>query len=270
MDEINITNRERWNALARANLEYTIPFLDYTPEEARRRISRHGILGEVAGKQVLCLASGGGQDSVAFGLLGAQVTVLDLSDVQLERDRQAAEHHGLKISTYQGDMRDLSIFANDSFDIIWQVYSLNFVPSVAPVFREVWRVLRPGGIYFVQFANPFVHAVDDDAWDGSAYPLTHAYIDGEDLTKYFPDWDVKQPDGTKVKLPGPHEFRHTLGTVMNTLVSKGFIFLGLWEWIKNDPSPEPGSWAHFTQIAPPWFDSFWRKERMLCAVDESV
>ena len=111
MDEIGRTNRERWNALARANLEYTLPYLDYTPEDARNRIFRHGILKDVAGKKVLCLASGGGQDSVAFGLLGATVTVLDLSDVQLERDRQAAEHHGLSTATLQGDMRDLSAFA---------------------------------------------------------------------------------------------------------------------------------------------------------------
>ena len=213
-----------------------------------------------------CLAGGGGQGSVAFGLLGAQVTVLDLSDVQLERDRQAASHHNLNITTLQGDMRDLSVFSEDSFDIVWQVYSLNFVPSVEPVFRGVRRVLRPGGIYFVQFANPFVHAVDDEAWDGSAYPLKHPYIDGEDLTSYFPTWDVTQPDGTKVTLPGPYEFRHTLSTVLNTLVSNGFVMLGLWEWMRLDENPEPGSWAHFTQLAPPWFSSFWRLEK---SIDEN-
>lgn len=84
MDEINATNRARWNALANANIEWSRPYLDYTPADARAYVGRHGILSDVAGKRVLCLASGGGQDSVAFGLLGAKVTVLDLSDVQLE------------------------------------------------------------------------------------------------------------------------------------------------------------------------------------------
>ena len=259
MDEINRTNRERWNALARANVEWSRPWLEYTPEEARRQIGRHGILSDASGKRVLCLASGGGQDSVAFGLLGADVTVLDLSDVQLERDRQAAAHHGLKVTTHQGDMRDLSIFPTGCFDVVWQVYSLNFCPSVEPVFREVARVLKPGGIYFVQFANPFSHAVDDEAWDGQAYPLNRPYIDGEDLTRYYPHWDVTQPDGSSVRLPGPHEFRHALSTVMNTLVGNGFIFLGLWEWMRGDENPEPGTWPHFTQVAPPWFDTFWEK-----------
>jgi SAM-dependent methyltransferase len=260
MDEISSTNRQRWNALANANVEYTVPFLDYTPEQARQYVGRHGILEAVTGKRVLCLASGGGQDSAAFGLLGADVTVFDLSDVQLVRDRQAAAHHGFQIATHQGDMRDLSIFLDHSFDVVWQMYSLNFVPSVEPVFREVKRVLKPGGIYFLMFANPLVIAVDEDAWDGNAYPLKYPYIDGEDITRHFPDWDVTRPDGSQVKLTGPHEFRHRLSTVMNTMVKHGFVFLGLWEWIRPDVDPVPGSWAYFTQVAPPYLETFWRSQ----------
>jgi len=260
MDKINTENRERWNALANANVVWSQPRLEHTIEAARQQIGRHGILTDVREKRVLCLASGGGQDSVSFGLLGADVTVLDLSDVQLERDRQAAAHHGLQVTTCQGDMRDLSRFPAQVFDIIWQVYSLNFVPAVLPVFHGVARLLKPGGIYFVQFANPFVQSVDEKAWDGKAYPLKYPYIDEEDITRYFPSWDVPQPDGSQIALLSPHEFRHTLSTVMNTLTSCGFTFLGLWECMERTPNPEPGSWEHFTQVAPPWFDSFWRKE----------
>jgi SAM-dependent methyltransferase len=261
LDDINKNNRERWNALARANVEYSRPFLEFTREQAAQYVYRHGVLENVAGKRVLCLASGGGQDSVAFGLLGADVTVLDLSDVQLERDRQGAEHHGLTVTTIQGDMRDLTIFSTDAFEVVWQVFSINFVPSVEPVFREVARLLEPGGIYFLQFANPFVQSVDDEAWDGKAYPLKDLYRDGEDLSKQFPHWDVAQPDGSKARLASPHEFRHNLSTVLNALVQNGFILLGLWEWKKGDENAEPGSWAHFTQVAPPWFSTFWRLEK---------
>ena len=258
MDKISQINRERWNALAQANVEWSRPYLDFTPEQAAAYIGRYGVLKEVNGKRVLCLASGGGQDSVAFGLLGAEVTVIDLSDVQLERDRQAAAHHNLRTKTIQGDMRDLSVFPDSHFDIVWQVFSINFVPSVQPVFQGVRRVLKPGGIYFVQFANPFVQAVDNEAWDGQAYPLNGPYIDGEDLTERFPHWDVEQEDGSTIQLDSPHEFRHWLSTIINTLAGSGFTLLGLWEWMKDNANPEPGSWAHFTQIAPPWFSSFWR------------
>jgi SAM-dependent methyltransferase len=261
MDDIHKTNRERWNALARANVEYSKPFLDFTREQAAQYVYRYGVLKDVAGKQVLCLASGGGQDSVAFGLLGADVTVLDLSDVQLERDRQGAAHHKLSTKTIQGDMRDLSIFAADTFDVVWQVYSINFVPSVELVFQGVARVLKPGGIYFLQFANPIVHSIDEEKWDGNAYPLKDLYREGEDLSERFPHWDVDQPDGSQVKLTSPHEFRHILSTMMNTLVSNGFVLLGLWEWMRADEDPEPGSWAHFTQVAPPYLSTFWRLEK---------
>ena len=260
MDEISQTNRARWNALSRANVEYSRPFLDFTLQQASHHVYRHGVLKDVAGKDVLCLASGGGQDTAAFGLLGANVTVLDLSDEQLERDRQAAAHHHLPLTTHQGDMRDLSRFPDNTFDIVWQVYSLNFVPTVEPVFREVARVLRPQGIYFLQFANPFVTGVDEEAWDGNAYPLNNLYLDGEDVTLRFPHWDVTRPDGSSLKLDSPHEFRHCLGTVINTLVSHGFALLGLWEYMKEEENPAPGTWAYFTHVAPPWFSTFWRLE----------
>ncbi len=260
MDQISKTNRERWNILADSNVEWSRPFLNFNPEKAMKYISRYGIITDVADKKVLCLASGGGQDSAAFGLLGAKVTVMDLSDTQLERDRQAAAHHNLQVTAIQGDMRDLSVFADNAFDFVWQPYSVNFVPSVESVYSEVARVLKSGGIYYMQFANPFIHSVDDEAWDGSAYPLHRPYIDGEDTTQYFPHWDVDQDDGSTIKVDSPHEFRHNLSTVLNTMAQNGFVFLHLQEYMLKDENPKPGTWPHFTQVAPPWFDSFWRLE----------
>lgn len=233
------------------------PFLDFTREDAARFVYRYDFIPDVAGKRVLCLAGSGGQDSVAFGLLGAEMTVFDLSDVQLARDREAAVHHGLQVETIQGDMRDLSAFADDAFDLVWQPYSLNYCPEVGPVFREVARVLRTGGVYYLTFANPLEHALDND-WNGCGYPLRGLYLDGEDVTHYNPTWEVEQPDGSSVALPRPHVFRHTFATVLNTLARHGFVFLHLDEWMREEDPLVTGSWAHFTHCAPPWFDSYWR------------
>lgn len=258
MDSIIKNNRERWNALANANVIHSKPWLDCTPEKAAAYVYCHDFLTDVSGKSVLCLAQGGGKGSVAFGLLGADVTVTDLSDVQLSRDREAALHHGLQIRILQGDMRDLSAFSDDEFDLVWQPYSLNYSPEVEPVFREVARVLKPDGIYHVTFANPFVQALDGESWDGNGYALRGLYTDGEDISRYYLHWDVEQTDGSTVKVESPHEFRHNLSTVLNSLAKNGFIFLHLQEWMRHDENPKPGSWPHFTQTAPPWFDSFWR------------
>jgi ubiquinone/menaquinone biosynthesis C-methylase UbiE len=258
-DEFVMRNRDRWNQLAAVGVRHSKPFLHYTREDAKAHVCRYGVLSDVKGKRVLCLGGGGGQDSVAFGLLGAEVTVLDLSDVQLERDAQAAEHHSLRTVRVQGDMRDLGAFASDSFDIVWQPYSLNYCPTVKPVFKESSRVLRSGGIYHVAFANPFtMQATDDDCWNGTGYLLRGSYIDGEDISKYCPRWPVAQDDGSSKEVDRPHQFRHNLSTVMNTLVGCGFVLLHIQEYMKQDKEPKAGSWAHFTQAAPPWFDSFWR------------
>ncbi len=157
MDDIANYNRERWQALARAHAVFTQSRLDFDKDSARAYLDPQGRLDNVVGKDVLCLAAGGGQQSVAFALLGAHVTVVDLSEAQLQSDQEAAAHYNLNLNLFQGDMRDLSRFAEDSYDIVWHPYSLNFVPDARMVFREVARVLRVGGIYYFHVRQPVLH-----------------------------------------------------------------------------------------------------------------
>jgi SAM-dependent methyltransferase len=262
MDELSQYNQSRWDELARSNVAFARPLLDLDQESARQIIDPHGLFGDLAGKQVLCLASGGGQQSAAAGLLGAQVTVFDLSPAQLERDRLAAEHFGLQVRAVQGDMRDLSAFLADTFDVVWQGYSINFVPDVQPVFQEVARVLRPGGFYLLELGNPFTqYSVDDEAWDGNGYPLKYPYLDGAEISQINPNWgtwDVDAGEGRTVKVKGPKEFRHRLSTVVNALAQRGFVILALWEDLSGLPEAEPGSWEHFKACAPTYLQ-FWMR-----------
>jgi 2-polyprenyl-3-methyl-5-hydroxy-6-metoxy-1,4-benzoquinol methylase len=139
MDQIAKYNRERWAKLVAANAVFTRPNLSLTPQSAREYLDPLELLGDVRDQRVLCLASGGGQQSVAFALLGAEVTVYDLSEEQLSRDRAAAEHYGVPVATMIGDMRDLSSLPAGFFDIVWHPYSLNFVPDARQVFLQVAR-----------------------------------------------------------------------------------------------------------------------------------
>jgi len=262
MDELARYNQARWEELARAKLEFTLPLLDLTPEHARRRLDPEAVLGDLANKQVLCLATGGGQQSAMFGLLGAQVTVLDLSPTQLQRDQEAAIHYGYPVRTVQGDMRDLAMFADNDFDLVYQAYSLNFVPQVDPVFRAVARVLRPGGRYQLQWANPFTQSVDDQAWDGETYLLHHPYLDGFETSIYYPTWDIEEEDGRWRQIASPREFRHILSTVINGLVAHGFVITRLKEAVSNESKPKPGTWEHYKSVAPPYLTiwSIWRPD----------
>jgi len=258
MDDVARYNRERWNAMVKANALFTRPYLNLTRETARERGDPEGRLPDVAGWRVLCLAGGGGQQSVAFGLLGAQVSVLDLSQGQLERDRIAALQVGLDTRTEEGDMRDLSRFAPASFDLVWQPYSLNFVPDARVVFREVARVLRVGGIYRFACANPFVAGLTERDWDGQGYALRRSYLEGAEIT--YPDQPWVYPRDSEVAEPirPPREYRHGLGTLVNGLVENGFRVDHVSEFVDvhPDPTAAPGTWDHFVSVAPPWL-TFW-------------
>ena len=65
---------------------------------------------DLEGIDVLCLASGGGQQAPIFAAAGANVTVLDNSPRQLAQDRFVAERDSLDLKTVEGDMADLSMF----------------------------------------------------------------------------------------------------------------------------------------------------------------
>jgi SAM-dependent methyltransferase len=207
-------------------------------------------LGDVSGKDVLCLASGGGQQSAAFSVLGAQASVIDLSPAMLEGDRQAAAHYGAAIDVQQGDMRDLSRYADRSFDLVWQPYSINFIPDPRPVFASVARILRPGGGYNLQIHNPFLIGLSEETWNGQGYPLSLPYVDGAEIEE--PVWDFEDEQGNPVRIAGPRAFRHNLSTVINTLTAHGFQLRGLWEEVGQDAEAPPGSWEHLNRVAPPW------------------
>lgn len=253
MDQIARYNKDRWEELAQAGVEYSRPLLHLDAASARALLDPFDIMGDVAGQDVLCLASGGGQQSVAFAMLGAAVTVYDLSDTQLQRDREAAQGYGVQIRAVQGDMRDLRRFAERSFGVVWQAHSINFVPDARPVFRQVARVIRPGGLYRVECNNPFVAGLDERDWDGRAYPLSRPYLDGAEIEYADPYWEVWSEDGNCRRVRGPKEFRHTLSTLVNGMVEQGFAILGLWEETSADPDAPPGTWEHLKSVAPPWF-----------------
>jgi SAM-dependent methyltransferase len=252
MDEIAKYNVERWQALADADALFTRPSLDLTPDSAREFLDAEGVLGEVAGKSVLCLASGGGQQSAAFALLGADVTVFDISEAQLERDQQAAAHYGKSVRTVQGDMRDLSVLAPAWFDLVYQPFSIGYVPEASLVFAQVARVLRPGGIYFVAVDNPFFCGMSATDWNGKGYVLKAPYQDQALYISPDPEWVYAR--STK-PLPAVREarlYRHTLANTLNTLLGLGFALLHLSDskHIYPDAAAEPGSWDHFVAYAP--------------------
>ena len=257
MDESARYNQARWDALVGANAVWTRPAINLDPAAARALLDPEERLGDVAGLDVLCLACGGGQQSVAFALLGARVSVVDLSEAQLGQDRAAADHYGVTVTTVQADMRDLSALEANSFDLVYHAYSLGFVPDVGAVFAQVARVLRPGGRYFVMWGNPFALGLGGGDWNGAGYALNQPYTDGA-LVEYADQTWVYDREAAAAPVPPPREYRHTLSAVVNGLVAQGLLIEHLSDTAGFTPDPHalPGTWRHLVSVAPPWL-SIW-------------
>src|SRR5262249_679645 len=77
---------------------------------------------------------------------GADVPGPANSPAQLRQDRLVAAREGLEVETVEGDMADLSTFADGRFGLVFHPCSNCFVPDVRPIWREAFRVLQPGGV----------------------------------------------------------------------------------------------------------------------------
>ena len=230
---IEAYNREAWDRQADNGSEWTIPVSAETIAAARqgvwsvlltenRPVPRNWF-PELHGLDILCLAGGGGQQGPTFAAAGANVTVLDTSPQQLERDRLTAERDGLTLTTVQGNMADLSLFADAVFDLVFNPCSNCFAPDVRPIWKEAYRVLRHGGTLLTGFVNPAFYIFDMDKADEGilevAYPLPYS-----DLTSM--DAAAREH---YLATGGPLEFGHTLTDQIAGQTDAGFHLIGFYE-----------------------------------------
>ena len=117
------------------------------------KIVPHEWFGEMRGKKILGLASGGGQQIPVFTALGADCTVLDYSTEQLKREEEVGKREGYTPKCVRADMTKPLPFADESFDLIFNPVSNCYIEELEPVWRECARVLKPGGVLLVGFDN---------------------------------------------------------------------------------------------------------------------
>lgn len=122
----------------------------------------HGWFGDLKGKKVLGLASGGGQQMPIFSALGAVCTVLDYSSRQLESERMVSRREGYSIEIIRADMTNPLPFPDETFDLIFHPVSNCYVEEVKPIFRECFRILKHGGIFLAGLDNGVNFWVEED------------------------------------------------------------------------------------------------------------
>lgn len=174
----------------------------------------------VKGKRILCLASGGGQQGPVLAAAGADVTVLDISEAQLEQDRSVARKENLNLHTVLSSMTNLSMFDNEYFDIIVHPVSNVFIPHIQPVWNEAFRVLKKGGVLMSGFMNPVFYMFDEKLEEQGIlqvkYPLPYSDLD------YLSKDDLERK-GDAV------EFGHSLSDQIQGQIAAGFVINGFYE-----------------------------------------
>ncbi len=179
--------------------------------------------GDIKGKKILCLASGGGQQAPILSAIGGKVTVFDNSIEQLNKDKMVAERDNLEITFVQGDMRDLSCFANEEFDLIVHPISNLFVDDILVVWKECNRILKTGGRLLSGFTNPINYIFDYKSMEKGELKVINS-IPYSDL-KTFSDFEIKEFIENKL----PFEFGHSLENQINGQIEAGFIITGFYE-----------------------------------------
>lgn len=177
----------------------------------------------LAGTDVLCLASGGGQQGPVLAAAGARVTVFDNSPAQLKQDQLVAAREALPIATVEGDAANLSMFADNSFDLVFNPCSTVFMPDVRAVWKECARVLRPGGVLMTGSMNPVHYIFDLYKADEGVLEVAHA-IPYSDLTS-IPKEDLEE----HMEKGLPVEFGHSLTDLLGGQCDAGFMITDMYE-----------------------------------------
>ena len=238
MMDVRAYNRQAWDKLVADHDRWTVPVSSDEIQRARQGDWQIVLTPTkpipkswfpcLPGTATLCLACGGGQQGPLLAAVGAEVTVLDASPRQLEQDRAVAERDGLKLETVAGDMADLSLFVDATFDLIVHPCSNCFVPNIRPVWRECFRVLRPGGILLTGFTNPVRYIFDDERMENGSLEVRHSipYSDLLDLNESTRQSTILKKILDKGQ---PLEFGHSLEDQIGGQLDVGFVITGFYE-----------------------------------------
>lgn len=234
-DDIVAWNRAAWDSQVRKQNRWTIPVSSEEVQRARENdwqilltpetpVPRHWFPDFRAGEfHVLCLAGSGGQQAPILAAAGATVTVFDNSPAQLAQDQFVADRDGLDLTLQQGDMADLSVFEDQTFDLIVHPCSNCFVPAVRPVWKEAARVMKPGASLLSGIVNPLLFLFDDQLMEQGEFKVCHR-IPYSDLESLSPEQRQAFVDDDE-----PFSFGHTLDDQIGGQIEAGLAITGFFE-----------------------------------------
>jgi SAM-dependent methyltransferase len=204
----------------------------WCPEALREEDAR--LLGDVAGRDVLEVGCGSAPCARWLAGQGARVTAFDLSAGMLRYAAAANEATGVDVPLVRANAEAMP-FATGSFDIACSAFgAVPFVADLGGTFREVARVLRPGGSWVFAVTHPMRWIFPDDPGPeglrvtGSYFDRTpYVEVDGDGRATYV-------------------EYHRTLGDFVRALTWAGLTLVDLVEpeW----PDGHTGEWGQWSPL----------------------
>ena len=236
MSKISEFNAKTWDQWSEDDFIWTVPFsVEQFAQAKNREIEL--ILTPMKkaplwwfkglGKRALGLASGGGQQSAELTAHGYEVTILDMSLRQLLADKLVAQREGYALNLVKADMTQLFPFEDNSFDFIVHPVSNCYIEDVEHVWREAFRVLRPGGALMSGWTNPIMYMVDEAALYSEDIPL--------EIRIPLPyNSRLEEQKGLRITTEGGYQFSHTLDTQIGGQLRAGFLLKDFYEDNEED------------------------------------
>lgn len=165
-----MTNIESWDRVAARRGEASgtgvVQYGPDLPTEADLRLC-----GDIAGRRVLDLGCGAGENAVTMAGQGAHVIALDVSRAQLALGKRLAETAEVRVEWHESDAADLAFLRADSIDLALAAGVVHEIEDFDRVLRQVHRVLRPGSAFVFSHEHPMRLAVGRDGAGKDVLPL---------------------------------------------------------------------------------------------------
>ncbi len=255
-------NARAWDRLARERAALARPAVDAAFDAPRGWLGGGGAHGRqwlpdrLDGREVLCLAAGGGKHGPLYAAAGATVTVLDISPAMLELDRQVARERRLDFAIVQGSMDDLSMLGRERFDLVIHPVSSCYVPDVARVFRAVAQITKPGGLYISQHKAPASLQASLEPGASGGYELLHPHTAAAPLPP---------APASRLREQGTQEFVHSLSALLGGICAAGFVIEDVCEPDHARPNAPIGTFAHRAAYLPPYLRVLARRHQNAAA-----